>query len=297
MAKRRPFRFGNIIFVAKTFKLEIEFILDQEEESTVVNGVREIYEREGCAMTVDEGRPREIPAREFIPDAPSALIELVFRNPLLQQFGVDARRVSCNDPDVASKEELDEHEHSAVLQASDSEDSSSLELDVFETGVYLCRWPNGEFSIVQAENRRDAILQLDEWGAAHSSWIVPLETLMVDFGLSPEGQIELRTFGEETENFLQEYCYPELERVLRNEVTPDADGEYSDGDREKIRAAVTLERERLWESQPEPEVAETEAGKALQRQVGAAGPVADHYIKLRAKRLLQSRLGEDGKPN
>jgi hypothetical protein len=285
-----------MISVAKTFKLEIEFILDQEEESAVVSGAREIYARQGGATTVDEGRPREIPAKEFIPDATSALIELVLRNPLLQQSGVEARRVSCNDPDFVPEEELDEFAPCA-RQASDSEDSSSGGLDVFETGVYLYRWPNGEFSIVQAENRRDAILQLDEWGAVHSSWIVPLETFMVDFGLSPDGQIELRTFGEETEYFLREYCYPELERVFRDELTPDEDGEYSNGDREKIRAAVALERQRLWESEPPPEAAETEAGKALQQQLRSAGPVADHYIKLRAKRLLRSKLGEDGKPN
>jgi hypothetical protein len=283
--------------MAKTFKLEIEFILDQEEESAVVSGAREIYEREGRATSVDEGMPREIPAKEFIPDATSALIELVLRNPLLRQFDVDTHRVSCSDPDFVPEEELDKYTHSAALQASDPEESSSRELDVLETGVYLYRWPNGEFSIVQAENRRDAILQLDEWGAAHSSWIVPLETFMVDFGLSPDGQIELRTFGEETEYFLREYCYPELERVFRDELTPDEDGEYSNGDREKIRAAVALERQRLWESEPPPEAAETEAGKALQQQLRSAGPVADHYIKLRAKRLLRSKLGEDGKPN
>ena len=30
--------------------------------------------------------------------------------------------------------------------------------------VYLCRWPNGDFSIVMADSRREAIIELDWWG-------------------------------------------------------------------------------------------------------------------------------------
>ena len=32
--------------------------------------------------------------------------------------------------------------------------------------IYLCRWPNGEFSIVNAKSKADAIERLDEWGNA-----------------------------------------------------------------------------------------------------------------------------------
>ena len=31
---------------------------------------------------------------------------------------------------------------------------------------YLCRWPNGDFSIVVAATRQDAVAQLDEWAGA-----------------------------------------------------------------------------------------------------------------------------------
>jgi hypothetical protein len=34
------------------------------------------------------------------------------------------------------------------------------DLDEFETAVYLCRWPNGEFSIALAASRRDVSLRL-----------------------------------------------------------------------------------------------------------------------------------------
>jgi hypothetical protein len=38
-------------------------------------------------------------------------------------------------------------------------------------------------------------------------------------------------------------------------------------------------------------------GKRLQASMGTTGPVADHYVKLAAKRILESEVGEDGKPN
>jgi len=48
------------------------------------------------------------------------------------------------------------------LETDDTED----DLDEFETGLYLCRWPNGEFSLVKADDRKDAVVQLDEWAGA-----------------------------------------------------------------------------------------------------------------------------------
>ena len=37
--------------------------------------------------------------------------------------------------------------------------------------------------------------------------------------------------------------------------------------------------------------------RELQRRLGAAGPVADHYVEQFAKRLLKSSSGKKGKPN
>ena len=34
---------------------------------------------------------------------------------------------------------------------------------------YLCRWPNGDFSIVNAKTKCDAIEMLDEWGNAEQA--------------------------------------------------------------------------------------------------------------------------------
>ena len=177
-------------------------------------------------------------------------------------------------------------------------DEDENELDDWGGGLYLCRWPNGEFSVVKAESKWDVIIQLDEWAGAHVSWLAPLDTFMVDFTLNDLGQIELNELGEETEEFIRDHCYPELEAVLsRDDVMPTDGGDYSTQAKEKIRQAVEREKTRLWSDQPQGPDAKTELGKEIQARMGTTGIVADHYVKMGAKRLLKSKLGEDGKPN
>jgi hypothetical protein len=82
------------------------------------------------------------------------------------------------------------------------------DLEEFESGLYLCRWP------IKADTKREAVVQLDEWAGAEPAWLVPLETCMIDFHLNDEGGIELTEFGEETAEFIWERCYPQLDQVL-----------------------------------------------------------------------------------
>jgi hypothetical protein len=35
--------------------------------------------------------------------------------------------------------------------------------------MFLCRWPNGDFSIVSAATKSDAVELLDEWGNAEQA--------------------------------------------------------------------------------------------------------------------------------
>jgi hypothetical protein len=95
-----------------------------------------------------------------------------------------------------------ESESSPSPDQEDSIDSQSAEddLDEFETGFYLCRWPNGEFSLVKADDRKDAVFQLDEWAGAEPAWLVPMETFMVDFHLNGRGEIELAEFGKKPQS-------------------------------------------------------------------------------------------------
>ena len=66
--------------------------------------------------------------------------------------------------------------------------------------IYLCRWPNGEFSIVNAKTKDDAIELLDEWGNAEQASLTRMPDCMFDFRLSDDGKIELANIAESTED-------------------------------------------------------------------------------------------------
>jgi hypothetical protein len=53
--------------------------------------------------------------------------------------------------------------------------------------VYLCRWPNGEFSIVSARTKDDAIELLDEWENAEQASLTPMTDCMFNIRLSNVG--------------------------------------------------------------------------------------------------------------
>ena len=143
-------------------------------------------------------------------------------------------------------------------------------------------------SLLTANTRREALVQLDEWAAAHPSQLFPVDSCMVDFRLNDMGEIELGQFGEETEYFIWETCYPELRTVLAN-VIPEDGGEYTAEAKESIRQAVQHERARLWKNQPEGPQAETEIGRTLQKALRTVGPVADYYVQAMAHRSSNQR--------
>ena len=58
--------------------------------------------------------------------------------------------------------------------------------------MYLCRFPNGDFSIVSAATKEEAVILLDEWGNAEQASLKRMPEFMMDFRLRDDGQIELR---------------------------------------------------------------------------------------------------------
>ncbi len=86
---------------------------------------------------------------------------------------------------------------------------------------------------------------------------------MLDFRLNDQGEIELKHFGEDTEELIREISYSKLHAQLLS-VMPMDGGELSAKAMESIRQAVQHERERLWMNQPTHPQAETEVGKTLQ---------------------------------
>jgi hypothetical protein len=60
---------------------------------------------------------------------------------------------------------------------------------------------------------------------------------------------------------------------------------------------VVLVRTRLWSSQPPAKKAETELGRDIQKQTGAASVMVDRIVRQAATKRLQSKEGEGKKPN
>ena len=159
--------------------------------------------------------------------------------------------------------------------------------------VYLCRWPNGEFSIVSARTKDDAIELLDEWGNAEQASLTRMSDCMFDFRLSDDGQIELGGIGEATEEYIMETCYPELQKALNA-----TEGTVSEDSQKQVRLAVVeRERTRLWDNQPAVKPAATELGREIQKQLGAPSVVVDRIVRQVASKRLKSKEGEDKKPN
>jgi hypothetical protein len=163
--------------------------------------------------------------------------------------------------------------------------------------IYLCRWPNGEFSVVSAKSKSDAIELLDEWGNAEQASLTRMSDCMFDFRLDDEGQIELADIGDATHDHLMRTCYPELEKALETADWDDTGVAYSADSRVRIREAVESERKRLWSNQPPAPEAQTEVGRQIQKQTGAASVVIDRIVRRAATKRLKSKEGEGKKPN
>lgn len=279
--------------MSKTFTLELKIVLTDEQQQKLIEAARRVYVASPPSVQYEGEDSRELGPEEFIDGPQSALMYVIDENPLLDELGIQTDEISYTD----LKDEDADDDPVADEFEDDSATATEEDLDAWAGGLYLCRWPNGDFSVVQAESKRDALVQLDELAGALAQWVVPLETFMADFRLDDEGRIEFKTFGEGTREFVRSHCYPELEEVLAGGSITSEPGEYSPKEKEIIKKAVERERTRLWDNQSEGPEAETEMGKRLQASMGTTGPVADHYVKLAAKRILESDTSEDGKPN
>lgn len=75
---------------------------------------------------------------------------------------------------------------------------------------FLCRWPNGDLSIVAARDRNNAIIILDELGDATEAELFETKNLLLDFKLDEQGHLQLQTFGEDLDDEIMEQAYPLL---------------------------------------------------------------------------------------
>jgi hypothetical protein len=154
----------------KTYRVELELTLDETLESQAIQVARDYHSKSGGVegpISKKGNRMRKISAEEFVSDAQDAIMELADGNEWFKKAGIEVVGVSCGKAEVGEAEQ--EARGSAAPQQgaknADEEEghADAADLDDFETGMYLCRWPNGEFSLVMAPTRREALIELDEW--------------------------------------------------------------------------------------------------------------------------------------
>ena len=138
--------------------------------------------------------------------------------------------------------------------------------------IFLCRWPNGDCSLVSARTKAEAIERLDEVANAEGCPITRLEHLQVHFRLTDEGQLALDGLGEAMEEEIFGSCYPELEQAL------------ADGD--DLAVAVSRERDRVQVAAVK--VPQTELGQRAKRELDMPTTLVDRIVSTAAKQRLKS---------
>ncbi len=153
--------------------------------------------------------------------------------------------------------------------------------------LYLCRWENGDFSVVQANDKQHAIEMLDEVGNAEGMPLYRISEFMAHFRLTDEGTVELEEFGEVFEGHVWERVYPALAEIgSLSGATPE--------DQARIKNAVQFERERV---KPKPHAEpDTELGKLIKAQTDAPTCVVNRHVQTMASKVLKEAKPK-GKPN
>jgi hypothetical protein len=141
-------------------------------------------------------------------------------------------------------------------------------------GVFLCRWPNGDCSVVLARSKADAVEKLDEVANAEGCPMIELSAAQVHFALNDDGQLVLDGLGEDTEQAIFEFCYPALGGAL-------AAGQ-------DIARAVQRERDRGKDDRATTEAPATELGRRTKAQLDMPTTLVNRMVSKAAKRRLRS---------
>lgn len=130
--------------------------------------------------------------------------------------------------------------------------------------VFICRWQNGDLSIVSARDPEDAVSVLDEVADATDAELFETKDLLIHFELDDNGNLVLQEFGEGREDVIYEKAYPLLFQARTNDHH----------DETSFFEALDAERTRLW---PKDDIRETEH---LARNLFVARVASDRNISL-----------------
>jgi hypothetical protein len=168
--------------------------------------------------------------------------------------------------------------------------------------AFCARWPDGSFSIVDADDETHALIQLDELGDEPAE-LWQLKSCVLDFELTDAGTFRMRQFGEQTGPEIMERAYPVLSTVLQDDMFAEHAIEAGDeplkygADAARIlRKAIEAERDRLSDFQRTP--ATTEQGKALEGELGGSGLYIDAIVeRVASKTLGRYKPGKNVRPS
>ncbi len=159
--------------------------------------------------------------------------------------------------------------------------------------VFMCRWPNGDFSFVSARDKSKAIEALDEIDNAEGCPLSVVEDFMVHFRLEEDGSFEHEGFGEVTENTIWK-DYPILDETLDGIFQEVKVEPLTREDMQVIGEAVSKERERVKaKTMKQPS---THLGQEIKKAMDVPTSMIERELKKTAMEKLKE-FKPKGKPN
>ena len=160
--------------------------------------------------------------------------------------------------------------------------------------LFLCRWLNGDCSVVWVRMTDDAIVELDQVANAEGCPMTEVQTFQLHFTLSDRGDLGLEGFGEGTKEEMVSLAYPVLDQALQDAwVSEDYDGYESlpaEG-RSAITRAVEHERSRLTRHETQTKEPLTEVGRGVKHQTDMPTVLIDRIVRTAAKKTLEHFKG------
>jgi hypothetical protein len=158
----------------------------------------------------------------------------------------------------------------------------------------MCRWENGGCSFVLASTKDLAIQYLDEIGNADGSELTAMRDFMVHFELTPEGKLQLHSFGELAADAIFEKAYPVLNELFQSDKLSDqADPTVHDA--ELIKATVEKECQRL-QGKKRRKLPQTEIGRRVAAEMDVPASMMDGTVD-RITREKLKKFRSSGKPH
>jgi hypothetical protein len=162
--------------------------------------------------------------------------------------------------------------------------------------LFLCRWPNGDCSVVLARTRDDAIIELDQVGNAEGCPITQVRTFQIHFVLTDRGELALEGFGEGTKEDVISWAYPLLENALADACRGESYESLPPNRRAAIARAVEQERSRLDREETATTEPQTGLGRDVKSRTDMPTILIDRLVRKGATNKLKSFKGR-GKPS